>query len=343
MKSTTLFLVIMALLLVTFSASLPPTVEAAPPKALKTFPGSLDPGGITDPPLNWQLNRDVSEFLFHYAVTGGAEPGDVAYVTIVETGDSWQSPTGEGWFYCDCFLSAGSYSVTVEADEAASDRISYDIGFYLAPQPPVDFGGFNRADSPLASNSFAVSFQSATSHQILLGVTAGSYEFFVDGESKGVVNTTTELSIDFTSGLHVFDVSLGEGDVGWSVQILGQPKLEAQILNLCPTLNPESGQSKCVTGAEATASDGRTPTVSYQWSASGGSFNSTSSQWVEWTAPPGVADFTLTVQASAPGYTSGTDSITARVVPEFPSVAFPFLIAVALTFVLAARRARYMN
>jgi len=352
MKSATLPAILLALLLTAISASVLPTVEATPPKTLKTFtPGSLDPGAITDPPLGWELRRNVQEFLFHYTITGGSETDDVVYITLVEPDIHWDFLMGEGWAYCDCPLSTGSYTLTVEADEYASGRLNYDIGFYLVPQPPVDFSGFMPANSNVVPNdlTFGVVFPTTANHQVILGVSGGDFEFFVDGESKGIVTGSTELQIDFTQGFHDFYVLPGLGDVRWSVQILGPPKLEVRIVgspdpeNPCPTLNPDAGQSTCIIGASVTASDGGDPTmigVTYEWTKSGGSFNSTSSQWVEWTAPPGVADFTLTVQASADGYTSDTDSLAAKVVPEFPSAAFPFLIAIALTFLLMARRLR---
>jgi hypothetical protein len=340
MKSVTVSLIILALLLAAFSTPIVPAAEAAPPKALKTFSGSLDPGGITDPPLSWKLSRDVQEFLFHYVITGGSEPDDVVYVNIDGTAIAWDSLMGEGWDYCDCSLAAGSYNVTVQADENASGELTYTIGFSLTPQPPVDFSGFFPANSSSRSNDFSVAFPDTASHQVVLGVTSGDYEFFVDGESKGVVNETIQVAINFTSGFHAFDIIPGEGDVSWSIQILGPPKLEVSMIDLCPILNPQSGLSKCVIGANATASDGGTPIVSYHWNASGGKFNSTSSQWIEWTAPPGVANFTLTVQASAPGYTSGTDSLAVTVAPEFPSGPFLFLVVAALIVLLMIRRTR---
>jgi len=332
----------MVIILAATSLSIPPAAEAAGPKALKTFSGALDPGEITDPPLDWQLDRDVSEFLFHYAITGGSEPEDVVYLSIAGI-TSFDFLIGEGWRYCPCPLGMGSYGVVVEAEPAATGRITYEVGFYDVPQPPVDFSGFIPANSYYDSNDFGVLFPSSTSHQVTLGVTGpGDYELFVDGDSKGVVTKTTDLSIFFSSGFHVFDVIAGQEDVRWSVQIgqVGQPKLEVTIVDPCPTLNPESGQSVCVTGAEATASDGQNPSVSYAWTASGGSFNSTTSQWVEWTAPPGVAAFTLTVEASAPGYSSDTDSLNVQVVPEFSSLAAPFLLAIVLAVLLARKRSR---
>jgi hypothetical protein len=307
--------------------------------ALKTLTGSLDPGAITDPPLSWELGRDVSEFLFHYSVTGGSDTNDVVYVSI--DGIAFDFLMGDGWTYCACPMSAGSYSVTVEADAAGTGQMTYSIGFYAVPQPPVNFEGHIPENSNVRSHDFGVFFPSQASHQVNLGVSSGAdYEFFIDGESKGAVTTAQQIQIDFTSGFHLLEVWAGEGDVRWSVEILGPPKLEVMIANACPTLNPESGQSVCVTSAEATASDGGSPIVSYVWTASGGMFNSTTSRWVEWTAPSGVASFTLTVNASAPGYISATDSINAEVVPEFPSAAVPALFTLVLAVVLFARRSR---
>ena len=350
MKSATLSLLMLALLAIAFPASLPPGVEAALPRAVKTFSGSLTSANpnVTQP---WQ-SRDFPDpgFLFHYAITGGSQPDDVVYVYIEETGDAWDVNwplMGEGWTYCSpysfqpCPFDAGSYNVTVEAGPAARLPISYSIGFYLVPNPPVDFSGHIPANSNVRRSIFGVLLPSAATSEIVLGVTSGSYEFFVDNENETVVNRNTQLSLNFTKGFHLLEVDaetegIGE-DVAWSVQISGPPKLDVRIVDTCPTLNPKSGQSICVTHAEATASSG-TPAVSYQWTVSGGSLNSTTGQWVAWTAPPGVATYTLTVNASAPGYVSGTDSLIVQVTPEFPTATLPFLGAVVLASLLVIRR-----
>jgi hypothetical protein len=210
----------------------------------------------------------------------------------------------------------------------------------------VDFSGFIPANSGDRYSAFGAIFPSTTSYTLVLGVTSGSYELFVDGTSQVVVTENTQVSLDFEEGsFHLFELSSlsvgADEDVGWTVQIQGQPKLDVIIVNPCPVLNPESGQSACVTGAEATASDGGSPTVSYLWTASGGELNSTTSQWVQWTAPPGVASFTLTVQASASGYVSGSDSLSVQVAPEFPSFAAPLLLVLLLAFTaLSKKRSR---
>jgi hypothetical protein len=232
----------------------------------------------------------------------------------------------------------------VETDVGATGRISFDIGFYVVPQPPVDFVGFISANSYTRISSFGALFPTSGSFTIVLAATAGSYDFIVDGASQGEVTGTSSLTLQLTGDFHLFEVSsvgISEGeDVRWTVQIQGQPKLEVRIVNPCPVLNPESGQSVCTTGAEATASDG-TPTVSYLWTASGGELNSTTSQWIQWTAPAGVASYTLTVEASAPGYVSDSDSLVVGVTPEFSSFTVPLLLVlvVALTTV-AQRRSR---
>jgi hypothetical protein len=351
MKSATLSLLMLALLAIVLPSYLPPAAQAALPTAVKTFSGSLTSANpnVTQP---WQ-SRDFPDpgFLFHYAITGGSQPDDVVYVYIEGTIDSWDLNwplMGEGWTYCSpysfepCPFDAGLYNVTAQAGPAARLPISYSIGFYLVPNPPVDFSGHIPANSTVRRSIFGVLLPSAaTNSKIVLGVTSGSYQFFVDNKNGTVVNRNTQLSLNLTKGFHLLEVDaetegIGE-DVAWSVQVSGPPKLDVRIVDTCPTLNPKSGQSTCVTHAEATASSG-TPTVSYQWTASGGKLNSTAGQWITWTAPPGVAAYTLTVNASAPGYVSGTDSLTVQVTPEFPTATLPFLGAVLLASLLVIRR-----
>jgi hypothetical protein len=319
-----------------------PTAEAAPPSDLKTITGSVSAGEFKSYP--WNLDRDVTDFLLHYSITGGTDPLDVAYVSIDEIDLHFDYLMGEGWEYCDCPLDAGPYTVTVEADADATGPINFNIGFYSVPQPPVDFSGFIPATADMRTSSFGVIFPNEGSYTLVLGATAGSYELFVDGESQGVVTGTTNLTLDLTEDFYLFEVSSvdvsPDEDVRWTVQVQvqGPPKVEVTIVNSCPILNPEEGQSVCVTGAEATASDGGTPTVEYLWTVTGGELNSTTSQWVEWTAPPGVASFTLTVEASAQGYTSGSDSLKVQVVPEFPPFTATLILLSVIGLTAVAQR-----
>jgi hypothetical protein len=93
-----------------------------------------------------------------------------------------------------------------------------------------------------------------------------------------------------------------------------------------------------VTGAEAIASDGGAPTVTYNWTVTGGSLNSSSSKWIEFTPPIGVASFTLTVNASAPGYLSDTAVQVVQATPEFPAFIMPLVLTLALALAVLSRR-----
>jgi hypothetical protein len=320
-----------------------PIAKATPPMALQRFPSvgksSLEPGGNMT--FSWVLRRDISEFLFYYDVTG-----DELDVYIDDAPFS-QSLTGTGWRFCDgCEFSAGRYNVTVFAPFEATE---FYIGFYTVPQPPVEFAGFIPADSTEAFSEFGVLFPpSSANYTFVLSAIGGSYDFFVDDTLEATVPETTTLSLDLGGDFHRFAAdATGEGaDVTWTVEIQGPPKLDVAIVNpesggCDATLNPESGQSDCVAGAMATPSDGGSPTITYLWTATGGELNSTNSQWVRWTAPPGVARFTLTVQASAPGYVSGSDSLSVQVEPEFPPFVAPVLLMLVLGFAaVALRRSR---
>jgi hypothetical protein len=320
-----------------------PIAKATPPMPLQRFPSvgtiSLEPGANMT--LPWTLRRDVSEFLFYYDVTG-----DVLDVYIDDM-PYWQSLTGKGWRFCDgCEFSAGTYDVQVFAPFENIEVTEFYIVFYTVPQPPVEFAGFIPADSTEAFSEFGVLFPpSLANYTLVLGATGGSYDFFVDGTCEATVPETTTLSLDLGGDFHRFasDATGAGADITWTVEIQGPPKLDVAIVypesGGCDTvLNPEAGQSVCVAGAVATPSDGGSPAITYEWTKSGGELNSTSSQWVEWTAPPGVAWFTLTVEASAPNYVSGSDSVSVQVAPEFPSFVAPLLLMLALGFTAITQR-----
>lgn len=287
----------------------------------------------------WSLHRDISEFLFYYDVTG-----DELEVYIDDVPMPWLPLTGKGWRFCDgCEFSPGTYDVMAFAPFEATQ---FYFGFYLMPLPPVEFSGFIPADAIEPFNEFAAIFPpSSANYTILLGATGGSYYFFVDDTFEGTVPETATLSLDLGGDFHRFVADASGAGVGvtWTVEIQGPRKLDIAIVTPesggCDVpLNPEEGQSVCVAGAAATPSDGGTPTITYQWTKSGGELNSTSSQWVEWTAPPGVAWFTLSVQASAPGYVPGSDSYSVQVTPEFPSFVAPLLLMLVLGFTAIAQR-----
>jgi hypothetical protein len=121
------------------------------------------------------------------------------------------------------------------------------------------------------------------------------------------------------------------------------PQLLVSIEPSCPTLNESAGQFNCILAAQATASDGGSPDISYEWSSTGGSFNSTSGQWVNWTAPEinEAEDFTVSVVASASGYDQGAAStaIAVQPIPEFEVLPMSCLfLALAAACLIGRRR-----
>jgi hypothetical protein len=327
-----------------------PIAKASPPTALQRFPSSgrssLEPGGNMT--FSWALNRDLSEFLLYYDVVGGAGYSDVMDVYINDAPvPRGQFLVGKGWIFCDgCQYSAGTYDVGVFAPPQNTDPIQFYIGLYAVPQPPVDFAGFIPTNSSQPFSEFAVLFPpSSNNYTLVLGAAGASYDFLINDTLIATVAETTTLSLDLGGRFQRFGVdATGAGaDVTWTVEIQGPPKLEVAIVNpqsggCNSTLNPGSGKSVCVVGAVVTPSDGGSPTITYLWTANGGELNSTGSQWVQWTAPAGVANFTLAVEASAPGYVSGSDSLTVQVAPEFPSFVVPLLLVLVLGFAAVAER-----
>jgi hypothetical protein len=327
-----------------------PVAKASPPPALQRFPSvgnsSLDPG--ENMTFSWALSKDISEFLVYYDVAGGAGSSDVIEVYVDDAPvPRGQSLMGKGWIFCDgCEYSAGTYDVGVFAPPDNVGPIQFYIGFYSVPQPPVDFTGFNPANSVQPFSEFGVLFPpSSTNYTLVLSATGASYDFLINDTLMATVAKTTTLSLDLGGSFQKFavDATGASADVTWTVEIQGPPRLEVAIVNpqsggCNSTLNPKSGQSVCVVGAVATPSDSGSPTITYLWKASGGELNSTSSQWVRWTAPAGVANFTLTVEASAPSYVSGSDSLMVQVAPEFPSTVVPLLLMLVLGFAAIAQK-----
>lgn len=344
---TALLLLVTLLIMGPFAV---PTAKAAPPVALQRFPSvgksSIDPGGNMT--FSWAPSKDVMEFLVYYDVTGAAGSSDVIDVFINDVPIfRGQYLMGKGWTFCDgCQYSAGTYDVAVYAPPENSGPIEFYILFYVVPQPPVDFAGLIPANSVQPFSEFAALFPpSSTNYTLVLSATGASYDFIINDSVKATVTNTAILSLDLGGRFQRFTVdATGAGaDVTWAVEIQGPPKLEVAIVTpqsrgCNSTLNPESGQSVCVVGAVATPSDAKSPRITYFWTANGGKLNSTTSQWVQWTAPAGVANFTLTVEASAPGYVSGSDNLRVQVAPEFPSIVMPLVLVLVLVFVAIAQR-----
>jgi hypothetical protein len=344
---TSLLLLIM---LLTVGSLVPPVAEAVSPAILQRFPSvgksSIAPG--EDTTFSWTLSKDIPEFLLYYDA-GSAGSSDVIDVYINDAPvPRGQFLVGKGWIFCDgCQYSAGTYDVGVFAPPENVRPIEFYISIYNTPQPPVDFAGFIPAKSMQSYSEFGVLFPpSSTNYTIVLGAAPGAgYDFFINHTFQATVTGTTTLSLDLGGRFQMFTVdATGVGaDVTWTVEIQGPPRLEVAIVipqshGCNVTLNPKSGESTCVVGAVATPTDDGSPRITYLWTANGGKLNSTTSQWVEWTAPAGVANFTLAVEASAPGYVSGSDNLKVQVVPEFPSFLMPLILMIVLGLVAIAQR-----
>jgi hypothetical protein len=299
--------------------------------------------------FSWTLTRDIQEFLLYYNVTAGAGSSDVIDIYINDAPvPNGQFLMGQGWIFCDsCQYSAGTYDVAVFAPPENTGPVGFYITINTLPQPPVDFAGFIPANAVQALSEFAVVFPpSSKNYTIVLSSTpSAGYDFVINDTLQATVTGAATLSLNLGGRLQRFAVDArGAGtDVTWAVEIQGPPRLEVAIMapqsqGCNATLNPRSGKSTCVLGAVATASDGGSPTITYLWTANGGELNSTTSQWVQWTAPLGVANFTLTVEASAPGYVSGSDSLKVQVTPEFPPSVMPLMLMLVLGFVAVAQR-----
>ena len=68
---------------------------------------------------------------------------------------------------------------------------------------------------------------------------------------------------------------------------------------------------ECTLEVEYNANDGSHPQVSILWTDGGwgGSFNSTTSQWIQYRSPQGIECLNVTVTVFAPGYESGSDTL----------------------------------
>jgi hypothetical protein len=302
------------------------------------------PGESQEHPFT--IPQDLDEYLFYGQSQGAATADDTFDVTIDETGDSWWSLQGQQWLR-SMALDAGDYTLMVEAYPDASGPITYTVNFYSIPAVPVTFSGLRLATSSYDSAELSADFPADGNYTFTFGVQGASFEFLVDSESLTTVEGPGSVSAEVSEGRHEFDVvsEEPEQETSWSVTIQGpvsmsqttnvtettrltetssseaEPQLVVSMISSCPTLNESAGEFNCVLAAQATASDGGSPDISYEWSSTGGSFNSTSDQWVNWTAPEinEAEDFTISVVAFASGYKNGVTSaaIAVQPIPEF--------------------------
>lgn len=358
MKNAALFLVSLTLVfLITPSLSIFPKVAALPPRQIATFHGTVGLLGngtrLNSTDFSWIITQDPQEFLFYYNITGGSGPSDVIYVTIDEAGLSWPVNSlaglkGSGWSDCVCSLPPDTYTVVVESDPSGTALLTFDVSFYRAAKPPVDFAGLVPSDAEIRSSDFAVQFTGQNTTFLLNVTQGGQYELLIDQASIANVTQNIELIVNntiLTKGFHVLEVdAAADITVGWSIHIVGVPELEVEIINPCQPININSSTPFCVLGANATTSDGSNTNVTYSWDdgGQGGTFNSTIGQWVKYSPPLTLGSYILSVQASAPGYITGSAILNPplRVVPEFPFDVISLLVALFVTMFFVSRRPR---
>jgi len=369
---------VLAVLLLSLLATRLGPAQAQAPTPIATISGTVMPGESQEHPFT--IPQDLDEYLFYAQSQGAATADDTFDVTIDETGDSWWSLQGQQWLR-GMALDAGDYILLVEAYPDATGPITYTVNFYSIPAVPVTFSGLRLATSSYDSAELSADFPADGNYTFTFGVQGASYEFLLDSESLTIVEGPGSVSAEVSEGRHQLDVvsQEAEQETSWSVTIQGpvsmsqttsvtettsvsetttvtettsmtqttsvsetQPQLVVSIEPSCPTLNESAGQFNCILAAQATASDGGSPDVSYEWSSTGGSFNSTSGQWVNWTAPEinEAENFTLSVVASASGYSDGVAStaIAVQPIPEFEALPMSCLFLALGAACLIGRR-----
>ncbi len=320
----------------------PTPLQADAPALIAIFTGTLNPGESRDYLLT--IAEDLDRYLFYSKIEGGVTEGDTLDVSILETGDEWWDLQGEVWFWSPA-LEAGSYTLIFEANSYSTGPLTCTVALYTVPSVPVVFSGRILDVSLNDYCDFIVDFPANATYDFVLGMEGGSYEFWVDGHFFTTVEVPTTTSLSISQGEHYFELDFIADEVtSWSVEIRETtvPYLSLSLLASCPMLNESAGQFSCVLGAQAATSDGGTPEIAYAWSANHGQFNSTASQWVNWTAPViyEPRSFTVSVVAFAPGYTNATESTVVAVepIPEFPRSQVIFMILGALLAVCLMRK-----
>lgn len=319
--------------------------KASPPSSLEavaSFGDVLAPGSSKNYTLSLTGGYDN---LLLYAKGGDNNADDTFDVTFTASGNSpWPSIQGEVWFLTGP-ISPGQYNVTVAVNPNASAAISFQVTLYKTPDAPVDFSGDFLQSSSYTSSSVLFTVASDGVYGLNMTAFAGDFEISLDGNSLGVVTNANATSQELTAGTHELDITadpLGQSPVHdqWFLQIGPStgpltPTLSVDILPSCAT--NASNETVCTLTAQVTASDGKNVTANYQWSSDGGTFDSNSSQVVEWTAPflNQTQTYQINCNATAQGYLGSSASvpINASPVPEFESgatVLFTVSFAAAL-------------
>jgi len=339
-----------------------PQAVSATPAQLATVSGTLSPGETKDFP--YSLPQDLEDFLLHVTVTASAPDTDRLDITIEDA--TWTDLQGDWWDawgrYVDIFgpLTAGDHTLTAttSVDPPAVNSVTFTVEFYEIPTTPFTVQGTFPAE-PVDNTSayIRVSLPEAGAYPVSADATAGNFRLVPEGPNDpmdvtGLVKRTMQFD---EAGVYEFEIQTDVLDkleaTAWSITVespTSKPSLSVMIADGCEGVPPGSS---CLFRADATASDGSQPNVQYNWTTSGGCFideagecvPSVLGQNVNWTAPSGSGEttYTVTVNATADGYESGTDTWPI-VVPEFSSTELALAVSLvsASAVILVGRRRR---
>jgi len=335
-----------------------PQAMSASPAPLSAISGTLNPGEIKD--FAYSVPKDLEDFLLHVTVTASAPQTDRLDITI--EGATWMDLQGDWWDawgrYVDMYgpLTAGDHTLTAAPCPDAANPIAFTVEFYDIPTPPFTVQGSFPAE-PYPDSDIAyihINLPEAGNYPVSATATAGNFELIPEAPNEPVdVSGATEQTMQFDeAGIYEFQVQadiLGTGQAtAWSVTIGPRATMASLNVKITEGCTGTAPGTSCMFSADASASDGSQPNVQYNWTTTGGCFidetgacvPSILGQNVNWTAPStDETTCTLTVNATADGYESGT-ATWPIVVPEFSStgVALTISLMSAAGFILAGRR-----
>ena len=348
MKKSALIAALVAVLLV---VSIPQArSEISSPVAVVT--GALSPNEVKDYPFT--IANALDDYLLHVTVQANDPEFDRLDITIGS--DTWTDLQGDWWdsVYWGP-LAAGDHTVTATTSTDATNQVGFTVEFYTIPTSPFTVQGTFPPDPYNNVAYINLNLTEAGYYTISAKANTGNFALVPGGQDSIDVVHEIKATLQFgEAGIYEFQVQadvLGTGDAtAWSFTIeaaKSELSLNVTIIEGCEEIGPGSS---CMFRANATASDGGQPEIRYDWTTSGGCFvtetgecvSSFLGQYANWTAPQDsdMKTYQVTVEASADGYESGTDSWPI-VVPEFPFSAASMVLVLVLALVaFAVRRSR---
>jgi uncharacterized protein YcfL len=152
------------------------------------------------------------------------------------------------------------------------------------------------------------------------------------GEQKSVSSPYWTIPSNAQEGTYqitvgVYDASSGQQyDIAYRIKSFTITKLPSLQVTLSASSTTTTSGGSITIVSKVTASDGKSPSVGYSWSATGGSLNFTTSAAVIWNAPSVSSSTTykISLTASASGYTSGSRDIYVTVQPSISAQIITF-------------------